>query len=330
MVDFRWAPFTDVLVEVATNMTKQHSDSDLVVFGGGAWDRLHRYHNDTERQTLKTEVRDLSKAFTALRDHGVPIVWVTPTTINTWGLMTEEKRNNIREDQMVEVRSMYRDQGVHDSVSFVLEGPSFTSDRVTESYDGVHYRKLLQASVARRCLSFSNRFFVPLSEFTALSVYDAGAQVLSNSYDWLIQGPTRSDPFVERKIGLMANPFLGLMMLCVVAVGIFLFDGFLGVSYLASLVVPSVRPLQMFEEAFGALHSRMGLPPITSPVVSFSPSRQESSNPKEFDTNDDVRRSSLSSAGSLKSKHSEREEDDDFEPLLQSSTSREQGADLTV
>lgn len=33
---------------------------------------------------------------------------------------------------------LYRDTGIHDAVSFVLDDISFTADRVKESYDGVH------------------------------------------------------------------------------------------------------------------------------------------------------------------------------------------------
>merc|ERR1712130_471570 len=96
------------------------------------------------------------------------------------------------------------------AADFVIDGPSFTSSRIEESFDGVHYPH---------------------------QVYSAGSQIFSNSLDWLLPQPLPADPSSPKPPGLMAQPMLGLMMLCFVFAGIFLFDGFLGVSYLAAMVV---------------------------------------------------------------------------------------------
>merc|ERR1712071_201847 len=64
--------------------------------------------------------------------------------------------------------------------------------------------------------------------------------------------------------GKMANPSLGLMMLCFGIVGLLFFDGFLGFSYLASFFVRGVMPNDLYEEAFTQLHEKNNLPPITS------------------------------------------------------------------
>ena len=54
-------------------------------------------------------------------------------------------------------------------------------------------------------------------------------------------------------------------MLCDFLTGVmslFFFDGFMGVSYLASLFVPSVTPSVLYDEAFSTLHRKAGLPDL--------------------------------------------------------------------
>ena len=109
------------------------------------------------------------------------------------------------------------------------------------SYDGVHY---------------------------PFSVYDAGAQILANALDWLLPDKDTSDPFVAPRPGAMAHPPLGLMMLAFVLVALFLFDGFMGVSYLAAFCVPNAMPTNLYLEAFASLHQRMGLPAIEETEMS--------------------------------------------------------------
>ena len=54
--------------------------------------------------------------------------------------------------------------------------------------------------------------------------------------------------------------FLGLMVLLFVFVGLFLFDGFMGMTYLASFFVPQLAPSALYEEAFTTLHQNKRLP----------------------------------------------------------------------
>jgi hypothetical protein len=234
-MEFRWAPYVTNLTESINKMMNQERQPDLVVIGGGAWDRLHTYGTKEEQETFQRRVDSLATLLRLLRED-VPVAWVAPTTINTWALASEDKRENIREDQMAEFRLMYQDKGVLAASSFVLDGPSFTHDRVSESYDGVHY---------------------------PLSVYDGGAQMLANAFDWLL--PENTEISVQEATmtplpGSMHNPWLGLIMLCFVFVGLFFFDGFMGISYVAAVFVPSLVPAGLYEEAFAHLHGRMGLP----------------------------------------------------------------------
>jgi hypothetical protein len=149
--------------------------------------------------------------------------------------MSDQKKDNIREDQMAEFRELYRRIGINTAVSFVLDGTIFTVDRVEESYDGVHY---------------------------PLYVYDAGAQILANAMDWLLLERNDELPFHAPSLGSLGNPFLGLVMMFFVVVGLFAFDGFLGLSYMVSWFIPKVAPFRLHQETFPALHSRAGLPAI--------------------------------------------------------------------
>jgi N-acetylneuraminate 9-O-acetyltransferase len=282
-VDFFWAPFTDLLITSIQKIKAASKDSrpDLVVLGGGAWDRLHRYNNESEQLNLKEEVRKLASELKDLRSQNVPIVWVTPTTINRWALMTEAKQIHINEENIASIRTLYRSEGVHDSVSFVIDGPAFTKDRVSESYDGVHY---------------------------PLSVYNAGAQILANSLDWLLVGDPRTDPFTAPQPGKMAHPMLGLYVLAIAAVVIFFFDGMLGLSYFAGLVVPSVQPVRLYEEAFTALHAKLGLPSI-SPSSIHSVSSVRSRDDDNLENGKPRQHTNKERNRNYKSKDSERGDD---------------------
>jgi hypothetical protein len=131
---------------------------------------------------------------------------------------------------------LYLESGIHDAVSFLLDGTTFTSDLVSESYDGVHY---------------------------PLSVYDAGAQILANAVDWLLLNHPEEDPFVAPQPGSMDNPILGFAMLIFIVVGLFAFDGFMGVSYINTLILPKLAPHRLYNVTFRALHIRAGLPAIS-------------------------------------------------------------------
>ena len=85
---------------------------------------------------------------------------------------------------------------------------------------------------------------------------------MANAFDWLLVKKAPSESIVPPSPGAMANPFLGLMMLCFVFMGLVFFDGFMGFSYLASLFVRGVMPTDLYEEAFSCLHKRKNLPEI--------------------------------------------------------------------
>lgn len=245
-IKFTWAGFANDVVQAISTLTALDSPSerpDLVVLGGGAWDKLHSYGTDAEKESLKQIVDALAVNIEQLKKTGVPVVWTTPTTINTPALPSEDKQENINEDQMKIIRELYKTQGVLSAASFVIDGESFTSGRVSESYDGVHYPH---------------------------HVYSAGGQILCNAADWLLPTPKSSPPPKIKQPGEMSHPKLGFILLCFAAAGIFLFDGFMGFSYLAALFAPSVAPKSLYYEAFSTLHENKNLPSLDASPTSPS------------------------------------------------------------
>lgn len=242
-VEFLWAGFAPELVTGIENVTKFPSNpppgmkkaADLVVMGGGAWDKVGAYTTDAEKNALKNSYDQLAERMQELRRRGVPVVWMTPTTINNDALPSEEKRTRITEEEIEFVRELQVSQGVLTSASFVVDGPSFTASRVMESFDGVHYPH---------------------------QVYSAGAQILANAVDWLLPEPIVAEPKPPNQPGAMAHMTLGFMILAMAALGIIGFDGFMGFSYLAAIFVPSVAPARLYFEAFSDLHRRKKLPSL--------------------------------------------------------------------
>mmetsp|Transcript_16399 Transcript_16399/g.24577 ORF Transcript_16399/g.24577 Transcript_16399/m.24577 type:complete len:982 (-) Transcript_16399:121-3066(-) len=245
-IEFKWAPLAsdqlEAIKDIIMKLKQQDvAKFDLVVIGGGAWDRLHLYASDEDKESLQKTLSSLGQEMISLQKIGVPVVWMTPTTINTKALNSPEKRDHMTEEDMADMRSVYEKAEILSSSSFVIDGPAFSKERVNESYDGVHYPN---------------------------DVYTAGAQILANALDWLLPEMTddkssSTEPFTAPEPGKMANPFLGLMMLCLSFIGLFFFDGFLGFSYLAGIFVKGVLPSDLYLEAFTVLHERMRLPPIT-------------------------------------------------------------------
>jgi len=283
---FKWAPYApDQVTNLKALIADTSTTIDVIVMGGGAWDRLHKYSNNEDKKIFESAVDELAKQIKFAQAAGIPVVWQIPTTINTAALQTDEKKANIREQQMEEVRCLYEAKHVLESASFVLDGPAFSAGRVLESYDGVHYP------------------FV---------VYEAGAQILLNAMDWLLPERDTSDPFTPNQPGKMADPMLGGMILCFAVMGLFFFDGFMGVSYLASLFVPSVTPFMLYDEAFSTLHRKAGLPELhpggTPHVVKTKQSDIHGGGEIELDSG----------------KSSEREEDDDHE--IESLLSKSEGS----
>jgi hypothetical protein len=297
-IEFKWAPLArnqlEIVKEISENVQQQDINKfDLVVVGGGAWDRLHLYATDEDKESLEQTLAELKKELVSLQQYDVPVVWTTPTTISTTALNTPEKRDNMTEEDMADMRSVYEKAGILSSSSFVVDGPAFSKERVVESFDGVHYPH---------------------------DVYDAGSQILANALDWLLPVKEVSVPFSAPEPGKMANPFLGLMMLCLAFIGLMFFDGFFGFSYLAGIFVKGVLPSDLYLEAFTILHEKSKLPPInassSASVGSFNTLFSSSS--KKSNNSTFSKQSSLGSATRRRSpgKDKETSVDDEIAALL--------------
>mmetsp|Transcript_26366 Transcript_26366/g.72453 ORF Transcript_26366/g.72453 Transcript_26366/m.72453 type:complete len:1010 (-) Transcript_26366:383-3412(-) len=237
-VKFVWAAYATEVAKAIDTLKTNNSDDhklDLLVLGGGAWDKLWKYETAEDKEVFKSALESLKAGIQGMTKIKVPVVYLTPTTINTPALSTKEKQERITEDEMKGMRDLYKKQGILSAASFVIDGEAFTRKRVAESYDGVHYPH---------------------------NVYSAGAQILCNALDWLLPVPNKGIPPPPKQPGEMSHPKIGLFVLCFAAAGIFLFDGFLGFSYLAALLVPGVAPKRLFYEAFSTLHQTKNLPSL--------------------------------------------------------------------
>lgn len=257
-LNFMWAPIAPDLVKIVKSISETSADGtkkapDMIVLGGGAWDKLWHYSTEEQKSKLDKAFKNLTAEMQSLRKLGIQVVWMTPTTINTpaLGIDNNKKPELINEDEMEYMRSLHRSAGITSSASFVIDGPAFTKSRASEAFDGIHYPHI---------------------------VYSAGAQILANAMDWLLPDPIVGDLSPPKQPGAMAHASLGLMILGVAFLGIVAFDSFMGFSYLAALIVPDVAPARLYYEAYSDLHRRMGLPPIDGASPTHSPA-----NSRDFD-----------------------------------------------
>jgi len=269
VVEFWWAPLAnDILAKLKVVRQQQQQQGgggtgvddkiDLVVAGGGAWDALHTWateddahHHYTDNksssyttttsssshkieQTIKLLAEEIfilqnqqqTQTSSSSLHKNIPTIWITPTTIHTAALDTPEKRSRMSESNVARTRHIYHDLGVTTAAGFVLDGSSFTEGRVGDSWDGLQYPR---------------------------DVYDVGAQILMNSLDWLLV-TTTVDSSPKGVLGSLANPLLGMMVLCVVLIGLVFHDGYFGVSFLPSIFVRnSSSNNQQKQQHFAAL-----------------------------------------------------------------------------
>jgi len=208
--------------------TESEGEPDLIIAGGGVWDKLHLSVTDEDQSSQEETIKTLASELKSMRKmFGAKVVWFVPPIINTMALNSDEKRAQISVGNVEEMRRMYAELGVPQSVSFVLDGPKFTQDRVSDSFDGVHYPN---------------------------HVYDAGSQIVLNALDQVWGGDNKS--VISRSYlpatSSLINPYLGMMMLCFIVIGLFYFDGYFGVGYLAQFFIKktSLSPSELYKDAF--------------------------------------------------------------------------------
>jgi len=241
-IEFKWAPLSIDVVTKIKNLKSttamlhgSKTPPDLVLVGAGVFDKLHLALTDEDSQSERDVVTRLTAELRSLHQMDIPTVWFSPPTVNTRALNSDEKRSQMNEESIEDMRRVYAELGVESSVTFVLDGPSFTHERVADSFDGVHYPD---------------------------DVYDAGSQILFNALDWLIDGPDNSFASSYNEMPrITGNPFLGMMMLCFAIIGLFFFDGYFGISYLAQIFVGgnNVAPSELYHDALDPIFTRLKL-----------------------------------------------------------------------
>jgi len=233
-LEFKWAPLSvDIITKIkstkASFSTEREGGPDIIIAGGGVWDKLHLSVTDEDQSSQEETIKTLASELKSTRKmFGASVVWFVPPIINTVALNSDEKRSQISEGNIEEMRRMYHELGVPQSASFILDGPQFTQDRVSDSFDGVHYPN---------------------------HVYDAGSQIVLNALDQLWGGDMNKSIITRSYLpatSSLINPYLGMMMLCFVLIGLFYFDGYFGVGYLAQFFVKkmSLSPSELYKDAF--------------------------------------------------------------------------------
>ena len=135
-LEFKWAPLSvDVVTKFKSLQASPKSMPDLIIVGGGVLDKLQL---SITHEDARVEVTKMAEVLSKTKEM---VCWFTPPTINTQALNSDDKRLHINEDAIEEMRKLYHELGVLASSSFILDGPSFTKDRVLEAYDGIKVRE---------------------------------------------------------------------------------------------------------------------------------------------------------------------------------------------
>ncbi|EED93511.1 predicted protein [Thalassiosira pseudonana CCMP1335] len=254
-IDYKWAPLSFDVVAKLKNMrndfvTPGKHRPDIILAGGGLFDKLHLSSSEEDLQFQREVVINLAAELRSLREAGIAVIWFSPPTVNTRALNSDEKRTHMSEERLAEMRQLYVDMGVTSSASFVLEGPGFTCGKVNESYDGIHFPN---------------------------DVYDAGVQVLANAFTWLIEIDASALDIGANRSSSQSNPYLGLMMLSFALVALFFFDGYFGFSFLAQVFVTKdkVSPPDLYQEAFAPVFIRLKVNEKNDEKVSRSSSDED-------------------------------------------------------
>lgn len=271
ILEFKWAPLTvDILAKMKSLKARpKETVPSLIVAGGGAWDKLHVWATEEDQSSYRSTIQKLANEINTF--DAAPIVWLTPTSVHTYALSSEEKRTQMSEIEMKKMRDLYDELGVTSAADFTLRGPNFTEGVRSKSNDGLHYPPF---------------------------VYNVGSQILLNALDWLLPIDFSSsnlpalkkndDRVVRPRPGSLANPLLGIMVLCFIIIGLAFFDVYFGLSYLASFFIRtnfresqitllytslveqkkySINPLDLYKEIDGIKSGKKQKEPASSSSI---------------------------------------------------------------
>jgi hypothetical protein len=220
-VTFKWGAFIQNVTSILSSLDET---PDVIVAGSALWDALHIHDLNDYRKG----VQEVDKMFrNKLSGNSTFKVWMLPTVITDGRLSTEEKRIFMNEKIVQDYRKV--SSGVT-AVDVVLDTLPASTLRETTSTDGVHY---------------------------ADEVYAVISQMISNLYS--LQNPRNYSPkppkpYQPKSTGPMSDPYLGAVVLGLVAILLFTMDSFLGIGYASLLVFGRFFD---WEAAYGPLHAKL-------------------------------------------------------------------------
>ena len=101
------------------------------------FDRIYSYTSIKKNQ----QTTELNRSNISVKSSNIKIFcflfsfFISNSLLNLY----DEKRTQMSEPSIEEMRHLFAELGATSSASFVLDGPSFTKERVVESFDGIHY-----------------------------------------------------------------------------------------------------------------------------------------------------------------------------------------------
>jgi hypothetical protein len=246
---------TTVSTTTAAAATAAAAAPNVLVMGLGLWDALHTHD-------LAAYTAGLEQVHTVLAS---PVlapalkVWITITSVVHSRLSSPEKQLWLTEPLVATYRRAAADSTLLKGMAAVLDGAGVTAQRTGDSYDGVHY-----------------------SDF----VYDAIAQLVANTcahYGWAAPPSSGASPTGEspasskakpaaaaaaaavkpapshKKIGSMADPVLGALVLLIAAIMLFTMDAYHGLALLALRLCGGTGSNSIsWSEAYGPLLAKIG------------------------------------------------------------------------
>jgi hypothetical protein len=242
---------------------------NVLVMGLGLWDALHTHD-------LAAYTAGLEQVHTVLASPALAPalkVWITITSVVQSRLSSPEKQQWLTEPLVATYRQAAADSTLLRGMAAVLDGAGVTAQRTGDSYDGVHY-----------------------SDF----VYDAIAQLVANTcahYGWAAppsgasqsdgESPTSSDKAKpaaaaaaaaavkpapsHKKIGSMADPLLGALVLLIAAIMLFTMDAYHGLALLALRLFGTAGSSSIsWSEAYSPLLAKIGKGPGQLPRTALA------------------------------------------------------------
>jgi hypothetical protein len=108
-LEYKWAPLSvDIVSKLkslrSTDFSSGKPKPDLLVLGGGTWDKLHMAATDEDQQSHREVVARLAVELNKLRELEISVVWMVPPVVNSIALNSDEKRVQMGEQSLEDTR----------------------------------------------------------------------------------------------------------------------------------------------------------------------------------------------------------------------------------